>query len=50
MGDNTECWMDRLEVRGELPAMLPDFKHMSIDQYPPLDDKNIAQDKLQELW
>ena len=30
--------------------MFPDFECMFIDQYVPLDDKNIAQDKLQELW
>ena len=29
--------------------MLPDFEGMFIDQYAPLDDKNIAQDKLQDL-
>ena len=26
--------------------MFPDFERMFIDQYVPLDDKNIAQDKL----
>ena len=41
--------MDRLEVQWEVPAMFPDFERMFIDQYVPLDDKNIAQDKLQEL-
>ena len=41
--------MDCLEVWREVPATFPDFKHMFIDQYAPLDDKNIAQDKLQEL-
>ena len=30
--------------------MLPDFEHMFIDQYEPLDDKNVVQDKLPELW
>ena len=49
MGGNTPRWMDRLEVWGEVPAMFPDFEHMFIDQYAPLDDKNIAQDKLREL-
>ena len=29
--------------------MFPYFEHMFIDQYAPLDDKNIAQDKLGEL-
>ena len=29
--------------------MFPDFERMFIDQYVPLDDKNIAWDKLQEL-
>ena len=41
--------MDRLEVRGEAPTMFSDFERMFIDQYAPLDNKNIAQDKLQEL-
>ena len=48
MGGNAACWMDRLEVWGEAPTMFPDFERMFIDQYAPLDDKNIAQDKLQE--
>ena len=46
MGGNTARWMDRLEVWGEVPATFPDFEHMFIDQYAPLDDKNVAQDKL----
>ena len=29
--------------------MFPDFERMFIDQFAPLDDKNVAQDKLQEL-
>ena len=41
--------MDHLKIQGEVPAMFSDFKHMFIDQYAPLDNKNIAQDKLQEL-
>ena len=49
MGGNAACWMDCLEVQGEAPTMFPDFECMFIDQYVPLDDKNIAQDKLQEL-
>ena len=49
MGGNATRWIDRLEVWGEAPKMFPDFKRMFIDQYTPLDDKNIAQDKLQEL-
>ena len=49
MGGNASCWMDHLEVRGEAPTMFPDFKRMFIDQYTPLDNKNIARDKLQEL-
>ena len=28
---------------------IPDFERMFIDQYAPLDDKNAARDKLQEL-
>ena len=49
MGGNVAHCMDKPEVRGEVPTMLPDFKRMFIDQYAPLDDKNVAQDKLQEL-
>ena len=49
MGGNAVCWMDRLEVWREVPAMFPDLEHMYIDQYAPLDDKNAAQDKLWEL-
>ena len=30
--------------------MSRDFKCIFIDQYVPLDSKNVAQDKLQELW
>ena len=49
IGGNAERWMDCLEVQEEALATLPDFKHMFIDQYAPLDDKKIAWDKLQEL-
>ena len=49
MGGNAVCWMDRLELQGEVPAIFSDFERMFIDLYAPLDDKNIAQDKLQEL-
>ena len=41
--------MDYLEVWGEVYAMFPDFERTFIDQYMPLDDKNIARDKLREL-
>ena len=46
MGGNAAHWMDLLEVRVEAPALFPDFERMFIDQYAPLDDKNIAQEKL----
>ena len=49
MGDNAARWIYHLEVWGEAPATIPDFERMFIDQYAPLDDKNVAQDKLQEL-
>ena len=42
--------MKCLEVWREVPTMFPDFVRMFIDQYAPLENKNIAQDKLQELW
>ena len=46
MGGNAACWMDHLEVRKKAPAIFPDFERMFIDQYAPLDAKNVAQDKL----
>ena len=42
MGGNAACWMDCLEVWGEVPAMFTEFERMFIDQYVPLDDKNVA--------
>ena len=42
MGGNVACWIDQLEVRGKVPTTFPDFERMFIDQYEPLDDKNIA--------
>ena len=50
MGGNTACCMDYPEVQVEAPVVFPDFEHMFIGEYAPLDDKNIAQDKLQEQW
>ena len=49
MGSKAACWMDQLEVWGEVPAMFPNFELMFIDQYTPLDNKNVAWDKLWEL-
>ena len=46
MGKNTAYWMNRLEVQEEAPTMFLDFEHMFIDQYAPLDNKNIARGKL----
>ena len=31
MGGNAACWMDRLEVQGEVRTAFPDFKRMFID-------------------
>ena len=31
MGGNAAHWMDRLEVRGEAPAMFPESERMYID-------------------
>ena len=50
MGGNATRWKDCLEVQRKVPAIFPDFECMFIDQYALLDDKNIARDKLQELW
>ena len=44
MGRNALRWMDHLEVGGEAPAMFPGFERIFIDQYVPLDNKNIARD------
>ena len=49
MGGKAAHWMDCLEVWREMLTIFPDFEHIFIDQYVPLDDKNIAQDKLWEL-
>ena len=49
MGGNAACWIDHLKIQGGVPTMFPGFEHIFIDQYMPLDDKNIARDKLQEL-
>ena len=49
MGGNAARWMDCLEVWGEVPTTFSDFERMFIDQYVPLDNKNVAQEKLQEL-
>ena len=50
MGGKAACWIDQLKLQREVPALFPDFGCMLIDQYAPLDNKNVAQDKLQELW
>ena len=49
MEGNAAYCMDRLEVWEEVPATFLNFERIFIDQYVPLDDKNIAQDKLGEL-
>ena len=41
--------MDWLEVWEEVPKIFSDFERMLIDHYAPLNNKNVAQDKLQEL-
>ena len=46
IGGNAARWMDHLEVPKEAPTTFSDLEHMFIDQYAPLDNKNIAQDKL----
>ena len=42
--------MDILEVQGKAPNSFPEFEKLFINQYALLDDKNVAQDKLHELW
>ena len=46
MGGNAAHWMDSLKVQRKAPAIFPEFERMFIDQYVPLDNKNITQDKL----
>ena len=41
--------MDYLGIQRKVPAMFPDFEHMFLDQCVPLDNKNIAQDKILQL-
>ena len=40
--------MDRLEVQGHAPNF-PEFEKLFINQYAPLDDKNVVRDKLHQL-
>ena len=42
--------MDGLEVQGNAPNSFLEFEKLLINQYTMLDNKNIAQDKLCELW
>ena len=49
MGGNTEKWMNRLEVHGNAPNSFLEIEKLFINQYSPLDDENIAHDKLYEL-
>ena len=49
MGGNAVRWMDRLEVQVKALNSFPEFEKLFIDQYPLLDDKTIAQEKLGEL-
>ena len=50
MAGNVARWMGRLEVQGHTPNNFPEFKKLFINYYTPLDDKNVARDKLRELW
>ena len=42
MGGNAARWMNHLDLQGEVPAMFFDFERIFIDQYIPLDNKNVA--------
>ena len=46
---NAERWMDTLEVQGNALNSFLQLKKLYINQYTPLDNKNIAQDKLCKL-
>ena len=41
--------MNRIEVQGSTLGSFLGFKKLFINQYTPLDDKNIAKDKLYQL-
>ena len=41
--------MDRLEVQGNALNSFPEFEKLFINQYTPLDNKNVAWNELQEL-
>ena len=49
MGCNTERYMDRLEVQGNAPNSFSEFKKLLLNQYAPLDNKDVVQDKLHAL-
>ena len=50
MGGNTAQSMDKLEVQGNTLNSIPQFEKLFINQYAQLDNKNVAKDKLYELW
>ena len=46
MAGNVARWMDTLEVQGHALNSFPKFEKLFINQYAPLDNKNIGRDKL----
>ena len=49
MTGNAACWVDRLEVQGKMPTSFEEFERVFLEHYSPLDDANVARDKLREL-
>ena len=50
MGGNAARWIDKLKVQSNTPNNLLEFEMLFMNQYTLLDNKNIAWDKLHELW
>ena len=49
MASNTARWIDKLEVQGHVLNSFLEFEKLFINQYAPLNNKNVARDKLCEL-
>ena len=50
MAGNAVRWMDSIQSTRPCSNNFPEFEKLFINQYAPLNDKNIARDKLCELW
>ena len=50
MVGNAARWMNGIDIQDNALGSCPEFEKLFINQYTPLDDKNIARDILFELW